>query len=149
VKPLVTVASLAPRPALVTPTGPRAAPPVVVRAATPEEQQNEELRHQEQQTRETPMPRPKAATPSAPAPAPAAPVAAAPDKPRRKYTRRASDKPAASAAPTPPQSARFGIFDDGTVTVNLPTCQGVIGTDDARALLTFMQRLGVGAAAVE
>lgn len=40
---------------------------------------------------------------------------------------------------------RFGVFEDGTIEVRLPSCSGVVGTDDARALVGFLRKIGVDA----
>ncbi len=39
--------------------------------------------------------------------------------------------------------ARFGVFDDGTIELRLPTCTGLVGTEDARALVKFLGDIGI------
>lgn len=51
-------------------------------------------------------------------------------------------KPRAAKAPT---SARFGVFDDGTIELRLPGCTGLVGTEDARALVKFLRQIGIEA----
>lgn len=87
------------------------------------------------------------------------PVASAPDEkkaarkrkeevvaPRkRKYKRRAKPgpKPGAKRAPkSTGRAPRFGVFDDGSVRINLPGCKGDIRAGDARDLVSFISRLG-------
>jgi len=45
----------------------------------------------------------------------------------------------------PTDGARFGVFEDGTIHLNLPSCTGVVGPDDARALVGFLKRIGIDA----
>lgn len=40
---------------------------------------------------------------------------------------------------------RFGVFDDGSVTVNLAACKGQIAPDEAREFLAFLAKIGVKA----
>lgn len=62
-------------------------------------------------------------------------------KPRAKAKAKAEPKVRAKAATGP----RFGVFEDGTVELKLPTCSGVVGPDDARALVGFLKRIGIDA----
>ena len=48
-------------------------------------------------------------------------------------------KPAATNGP------RFGVFDDGSVTLNLPGCKGTIVPQEAREFLGFLAKIGVKA----
>lgn len=92
------------------------------------------------------MPRPRKAdsqaTPSAAAPAGAAPAdgqsTATPAAPSRKGGRPRKTRGEASSAPSPrgPQR-RFGYFDDGTISVNLPACRGEITMDELAELVSF------------
>ena len=40
---------------------------------------------------------------------------------------------------------RFGVFDDGSVTLNLPGCKGTIVPQEAREFLGFLAKIGVKA----
>ena len=37
---------------------------------------------------------------------------------------------------------RFGVFDDGSVAIELPNCKGRLTGEEARVLVEFVQRLG-------
>ena len=50
-------------------------------------------------------------------------------------------KPAA----IPSTGPRFGVFDDGSVTLNLPACKGQIAPTEARQFLDFLGKIGVKA----
>lgn len=91
---------------------------------------------------ENPVPRTKSKPEAKPEKA-AAP--AAKEKPqKRKYTRRNVKRkpgPKPGRKPAPKASSReprFGVFDDGSVRINLPRCKGDIAPGDARDLLAFM-----------
>lgn len=58
----------------------------------------------------------------------------------RKRGRKAKVKPQAASQP-----ARFGVFDDGSVTLNLPACKGQLVPQEAREFLAFLARIGVKA----
>lgn len=45
----------------------------------------------------------------------------------------------------PADGARFGVFEDGTIRLNLPSCTGIVGPDDARDLVGFLKRIGIDA----
>jgi hypothetical protein len=89
-------------------------------------------------TEENPMPtgvyprKPKAT----PAAKPEAPAKAR--KPRAKATPKAAPK-------SRTDGPRFGVFEDGTIELKLPTCTGVVGPDDARALVGFLRKIGIDA----
>lgn len=59
-------------------------------------------------------------------------------KPRANATTKAALKPRTTGP-------RFGVFEDGTIEIKLPTCTGVVGTDDARALVGFLRKIGIKA----
>lgn len=40
---------------------------------------------------------------------------------------------------------KFGVFDDGSVTLNLPGCKGTIVPQEAREFLSFLAKIGVKA----
>ena len=49
------------------------------------------------------------------------------------------------AQQAPADGPRFGVFEDGTIELKLPSCTGVVGTDDARALVGFLRKIGIDA----
>lgn len=46
-----------------------------------------------------------------------------------------------NAAPAPSVVRRFGVFDDGSVEVELPGCKGSMSGEEASELVAFIQRL--------
>ena len=68
---------------------------------------------------------------------PARPRAKQPEGKGLRVTRKSRQKPA--------DGARFGVFEDGSIHLKLPTCTGVVGTDDARDLVGFLKRIGIDA----
>lgn len=48
-------------------------------------------------------------------------------------------------AETNPKGPRFGVFDDGSVTLALPGCKGQMVPEEARDLVAFLAKLGVKA----
>jgi hypothetical protein len=62
---------------------------------------------------------------------------------KRKYTRRAKAATAKARAPRDgtPAPARFGVFDDGSVSINVSTCTGTLSREEAGVLLGFIQHM--------
>lgn len=54
-------------------------------------------------------------------------------------------KPGQKAAPRPANGPRFGVFDDGSVTLNLAGCKGQLVPQEAREFLSFLAKIGVKA----
>ncbi len=48
-------------------------------------------------------------------------------------------------AAKPMSGPRFGVFDDGTIELRLASCTGLVGTEDARALVQFLRQIGIEA----
>ena len=44
---------------------------------------------------------------------------------------------------TPRSLPRFGVFDDGSISINLPGCKGRIASDEAREFVAFLGKIGV------
>lgn len=64
-------------------------------------------------------------------------------KKKRKYTRRAWSKPG-SLGRSRGKEPRFGVFDDGSVAITVPSCQGKLTGQEARDLVEFIGRLKAG-----
>lgn len=79
------------------------------------------------------MPR-KASTESKPAPAEAPKKRGR--KPGVKYAKKAS---------APASGPKFGVFDDGSVTLALPGCKGHLIPQEAREFVAFLAKIGVKA----
>jgi hypothetical protein len=61
-------------------------------------------------------------------------------KPKRTYTKRAD---APKAAPRSNGKPRFGVFDDGSVTIILPEFKGSMSPEEARQFITFLGKIGI------
>lgn len=48
-------------------------------------------------------------------------------------------------AETNPKAPRFGVFDDGSVTLALPGCKGQMVPQEAREFVAFLAKIGVKA----
>lgn len=60
--------------------------------------------------------------------------------------RKRGRKPGSTNAKKPaPTGARFGVFDDGSVTLNLPSCKGQMIPQEAREFVGFLAKIGVKA----
>lgn len=57
-------------------------------------------------------------------------------KPGVKYSKKAS---------APASGPKFGVFDNGSVTLALPGCKGSMSPSEAREFLGFLKRIGVQA----
>lgn len=57
-------------------------------------------------------------------------------KPGVKYAKKTS---------APASCPRFGVFDDGSVTLALPGCKGSMSPDETREFVGFLKRIGVQA----
>lgn len=66
-------------------------------------------------------------------------------KKARKARAAAAAKPVARKKAKAATGARFGVFDDGTIELRLATCTGLVGTEDARALVKFLCQIGIEA----
>lgn len=62
----------------------------------------------------------------------------------KKRGRRPGVKYAKKAAP-PTSGPRFGVFDDGSVTLNLAGCKGQLVPQEAREFVSFLAKIGVKA----
>lgn len=72
-------------------------------------------------------------------PAKSEPKADAP--PKAKRVRKPGAKIAMEHVPGP----RFGVFDDGSVTLSLPGCKGQLVPQEAREFVAFLAKIGVKA----
>lgn len=63
-------------------------------------------------------------------------------KPTAEGPKKRGRKPGQKAAPRPANGPRFGVFDDGSVTLNLPSCKGTIVPQEAREFLSFLAKIG-------
>lgn len=54
-------------------------------------------------------------------------------------------KPGQKSAPRPANGPRFGVFDDGSVTLELPGCKGHLVPQEAREFVAFLAKIGVKA----
>lgn len=59
----------------------------------------------------------------------------------KKRGRKPGSTSAKKAAPT--TGPRFGVFDDGSVTLNLPGCKGQMIPQEAREFVGFLAKIGV------
>lgn len=80
-------------------------------------------------------------------PAEAEPKAEAPKKRGRPAKAKPAEmfNPAFVIADERPTGPRFGVFDDGSVTLKLPDCKGQIAPQEAREFLSFLAKIGVKA----
>lgn len=61
----------------------------------------------------------------------------------KKRGRKPGSTNAKKAAPT--TGPRFGVFDDGSVALNLPSCKGQMIPQEAREFIGFLAKIGVKA----
>ena len=69
-------------------------------------------------------------------------------KPRAARKAKAKSKPRRVAAPRRPSraaDAAFGVFEDGSVVIDTPTCKGKLTAEQTTRLVAFVQRLREGA----
>lgn len=62
-----------------------------------------------------------------------------PAPPKKGKKRKSPAKASPAKATRPVEGRRFGVFDDGSIVVNLPGCSGELSADDAAALVAFIQ----------
>lgn len=88
----------------------------------------------------------KASKPAEPNPdAEAKPAKKKPGRKAKAKPEKAARKPRAKLVTEHVAGPRFGVFDDGSVTLNLPECKGQIAPVEAREFLGFLAKIGVKA----
>lgn len=66
---------------------------------------------------------------------------AAPEKPAKK--RKPPLRAALARSPSRSDEPRFGVFEDGSVSISTERCKGDLGTEDFLELVRFAKRIGI------